>query len=178
LLRRLGETKEGYRSARKNVRAARRALILIQTAAVKVHTTIKSELERVVTFALRDVFQKDGYDLEVELKTTKRALSATFWFVDNKGRKIDPLEGAGYGCVDVACFAIRVASMVMCGKSRTLWLDEPFRNVSEEYRHRLVRMVQHLTKELKVQIVMSTHMKELINGADKHFLIGAERDVQ
>jgi DNA repair exonuclease SbcCD ATPase subunit len=157
---------------RRDAKAARKALVVIQRAAFLTQEQVKMQIEKLVTFALRDVFGDEGYDFKVVIGTTKKALTADFYFVDNQGNELDPMEGCGYGCADVACFALRVVEMTMNGTMKSLWLDEPFRNVSALYRPRLVAMMKHVSKELGVQIVMATHMKELILGADKHFIIG------
>jgi DNA repair exonuclease SbcCD ATPase subunit len=168
-----------YRSAkkaaigyRKDARAARKALVVIQQAAFLTQDKVKLQVEKLVTFALRDVFGNDGYDFKVVISTTKKAITADFYFVDNEGNEIEPLEGCSYGCTDVACFALRVVEMSMNSTLPVLWLDEPFRNVSALYRPRLVAMMKRVSQELGVQIVMTTHMVELIQGADKHFVIG------
>jgi len=168
-----------YRSAkkaaigyRKDARAARKALVVIQQAAFLTQDKVKLQVEKLVTFALRDVFGQDGYDFKVVISTTKKAITADFYFVDNEGHEIEPLEGCGYGCTDVACFALRVVEMSMNSTMPVLWLDEPFRNVSAKYRPRLVAMMKRISQELSIQIVMATHMVELIQGADKHFVVG------
>jgi len=164
---------EEAKSFRKNSIAARKALIVIQKAAITTQEMVKVKVEKLVTFALRDVFGKDGYDFRVTIKHTKKALTADFFFVDNEGNEIEPMEGCGYGCTDVACFALRVVEMSINRTAPWLWLDEPFRNVSKMYRPNLVMMMKRLSQELGIQIVMATHMEELIEGADKHFTVGA-----
>lgn len=166
------DASEEAKSFRKNSIAARKALIVIQKAAITTQEMVKLRVEKLVTFALRDVFGKDGYDFRVTIKHTKKALTADFFFVDNEGNEIEPMEGCGYGCTDVACFALRVVEMSINRTAPWLWLDEPFRNVSKMYRPNLVLMMKRLSQELGVQIVMATHMDELIQGADKHFTIG------
>lgn len=79
------------------------------------------------------------------------------------GIELDPMSSTGGGVVDVASFALRIAALLMQKPAGRLLLilDEPFRFVSEEYRDRVKDLVEELSKELGIQFIIVTHMKEL-----------------
>jgi len=80
--------------------------------------------------------------------------------------EVDPLSASGGGVVDVAAFALRLSCLCLSKPKRRhlLVLDEPFKFVSEEYRHRIRGMMEKLSEEMGVQIIMVTHIKELETG--------------
>lgn len=83
-----------------------------------------------------------------------------------EGQSFDPTRSVGGGVVDVAAFALRMAclSLARPQRRRLLILDEPFRFVSRGYRPRLRALLQQLTKDMGIQIVMVTHLQDLVVG--------------
>jgi len=146
------------------------ALRIIQHVGTETQKTTVVKIEGLVTTALRDVFGEDGYDFEMELTYSKRSMSADFYFTRD-GERFDPLECCGYGCVDVACFALRVAIWSLCPSTRVMFLDEPFKNVSEEYRERVGQLVQKISRALDFQFIITTHLPELAKYADADFFL-------
>ena len=80
--------------------------------------------------------------------------------------EVDPMDGSGGGVVDVAAFALRVSCLMLSQPPlrRLLVLDEPFKFVSEGFRGRVRKMLETLADEMKLQIVMVTHIRELETG--------------
>ena len=161
-------------SERKEVETLRKqaihALRIIQHVGTETQKTTVLKIEGLVTSALRDVFQEDGYDFAMELSYSKRSMSAEFYFVRD-GEQYDPLECCGYGCVDVACFALRVAIWSLNPSTRVMLFDEPFKNVSQEYRERVGQLVRKISRALKFQFIITTHMPELATYADADFFL-------
>ena len=87
------------------------------------------------------------------------------------GIKVDPLTASGGGAVDIASFALRVASWSMqLKRSRPiLLLDEPFRYVSADLLPKASAMLKEVSVKLGLQIIMVTHSEELMAEADKIF---------
>lgn len=151
-----------------DLKTSSEALQLIKHVGVRTQKRTVFKIENLVTTAIRDVFGKDGYDFEMELTYTKRSLAVSFFFVRDKER-YDPLECCGYGVVDVACFALRIAIWSLNPSRRVLILDEPFKNVSEEYRERVGQFVRKVSEQLNFQFIITTHMPELAMHAHRCF---------
>lgn len=151
-------------------RQAIQALRIIQHVGTATQKTTVMKIEGLVTSALRDVFQEEGYDFAMELSYGKRSMSAEFYFVRD-GEQYDPLECCGYGCVDVACFALRVAIWSLNPSTRVMLFDEPFKNVSQEYRERVGQLVRKISRALNFQFIITTHMPELATYADADFFL-------
>lgn len=145
----------------------KQAMTLLQQAADKVQSDIKQALTSLCTAALRDVFPEKNCTFEVDFVTTKSTTNLEMYIVEN-GVRYDPLESRGHGMADILCFALRVS--LLCLKPdvrKVILLDEPFKQVSEEYRHRAIAFVKEVSIRTGIQIIMVTHIKEFAEYADK-----------
>ena len=147
-----------------------KALVFLQENAMLVQDKITRPIEKLVTKAIRDVFQEDGYDFEMEVRPVKNTTSLEFYFVRN-GRRYEPMDCCGYGCIDVASYALRIAIWSFTGYDKVLLLDQPFTNVSEKYLDRLGMFLCASSKDLKFQLIIITHVKKLIEYADRQFTL-------
>jgi DNA repair exonuclease SbcCD ATPase subunit len=81
------------------------------------------------------------------------------------------MDAAGGGAVDVAAFALRVASWSM-QRPRTrpvIILDEPMRFLSPDLQPKASDMLQELSQKLGLQFIIVTHEEELTQQVDKVF---------
>lgn len=157
---------------KREVNEAEEALRILREAGEGVRRKLFRRLSQTVTFALRDIFGEKAYRFKVNSRFTGKKMSIEF--ILKRGRKeFDPLESVGHGVADIISFALRVAllSMKTGTKRAVLILDEPFRNVSEDYRERVGQFLRKVCTETGVQIIMSTHIKEFAEAADKVFTI-------
>ena len=137
----------------------------MQKVAAAVQENAHRNLAAVVTRALEAV----GYDYEFRFRfERKRGKTEAKPVFVRDGQEIDPLRGSGLGPVDVAAFALRVAAVVFQrpARRRLVVLDEPFKHVSARggYRARVRAMVEAVSKETGVQIIMVSHADELVCG--------------
>jgi len=146
----------------------RQALKRIQQVGKETQQQTIIRVNKLVTSAIRDVFQDDGYDFEMEVSFTDRSMSVDLFLIRD-GEKFDPLECCSYGVVDVLCFALRISAWSICPKRSTLLFDEPFKNVSKKYRERLGKFVRKVSEQLDFQFIVTTHMPELSENAHKVF---------
>jgi ABC-type transporter Mla maintaining outer membrane lipid asymmetry ATPase subunit MlaF len=93
---------------------------------------------------------------------------------DGKVRR--PLKGTGFGQPDIGSFVLRPTlwSLEKPRKRPVFLYDEPMRCLNDP-THRLhekaSEMIQRLSKELGIQIIMITQLPELAECANKTFLI-------
>jgi len=76
----------------------------------------------------------------------------------------------GGGAVDVAAFALRMAFIAIRGGRPILVLDEPFKFVSVDLQNKCSDMIKELSRKLSIQVIMVSHLPEIISGADRIFL--------
>jgi DNA repair exonuclease SbcCD ATPase subunit len=75
--------------------------------------------------------------------------------------------------VDVACFALRLAlwNLSQPKLRNTIILDEPFRYLSSNLQDRAASMLKEISSQLGIQIIMISHIEDIIGSADKIFKV-------
>jgi len=137
------------------------AQIVAHTLQQKAHLQISS----IIATCLKTVFG-DDYDFRIDFEMKRGRTEANLVLVYNGHDVVDPLNNDSGGVADVASFALRVAALVLTKPKvrRLIVLDEPFKFLSEEYKSRMVEVLQTLSDDLAMQIIMVTHDKEYIIG--------------
>ena len=77
------------------------------------------------------------------------------------------LDDRGFGVADICSFALRVAYILMDEVDNVLILDEPFRNLDKDRTPYASKMIAELSKELDIQFIISTHIDDLTEAANK-----------
>jgi len=161
---------------RKKLKIKKRSLIrhekareIIREVGLKTQQQLEYHIADITSLALETVFD-DPYTLQVEF-VHKRNKTECDLFFERDGNKIKPLEAAGVGAVDVATFALRIASWSMMNPkpNNTIILDEPFKHLSDNYQEKASIMLKELSKKLKIQFIIVSHKKALTLSADKVF---------
>lgn len=149
--------------------------ILVQTVAKETQEQIKMHIEDVVNAAINTCFPDEyAFSLEFEIKRGKT--EATIKFTKN-GFDIDPMEATGGGLVDVASFALRVAAWSLSSSTNILILDEPMKFLSRDLQNKAGEILQEISKELNIQIIMVSHIQDIIGQADKVFEVRKLKNV-
>jgi len=144
---------------------------VIREVGLKTQSQLSYHIGDVTSLALDSVFP-DAYELLAEFVQRRNRTECDLLF-QRDGLKIDPLSAAGGGAVDVASFAIRVASWSMQHpRSRNvLLLDEPFKHLSSALLLRAKDMLRQISEKLGVQIIFITHSEQLAEDADKIYRV-------
>lgn len=150
-----------------------KARILIQKAALKTQETLRIRLTAISTTALQVVFPDKDLDFSLTFET-KRGRTEAVLEVGENGIYIDPMEGHGGGVVDVLSFALRCAFWSIAGSRPVMILDEPLRFLSRDLMPNAADMLKMVSDKLGLQIIMVSHIQELIDGADRVFLVSRE----
>ena len=143
---------------------AEEALRVCQIVAQAVQQKAHDRIAGIVSRCLEAVFD-EPYEFKILFEQKRGKTEASLVF-ERDGLQVDPLTASGGGVVDVAAFALRLSCLMLSRPTlrRLLVLDEPFKFVSEQYRERVRVMLETLSKDLGVQIVMVTHIEELKMG--------------
>lgn len=142
----------------------RQAQDILQHLAKAVQQQAHRKISEVVSSCLEAVFD-DPYQFHIEFERKRGKTEASLRFKRRK-LEVDPLTATGGGVVDVAAFALRIACLVLSRPrlSPVVVLDEPFKFVSAKYRDNVRMMLEQLSSEMKLQIIMVTHIRELETG--------------
>lgn len=141
---------------------ARKALLeeaqqIIRSVAQQLQTQAHQKVAQVVSSCLRAVFN-DPYEFKIHFDQKRGKTEARFT-LERDGFEVDPLTASGGGVVDVAAFGLRLACLMLSKprRRRLLILDEPFRMLSANYAQNAADMLEQMSAELGVQIIMVTH---------------------
>lgn len=171
LLARLGVAKLAYQTekaawveAEDQIVDAEEAQRVAQLVAQTVQQQAHHRIAGVVSRCLQAVFD-DPYEFKILFEQKRGRTEAQLVFVQ-EGQAVDPMTASGGGVVDVAAFALRLSCILLSKPPvrRVLILDEPFKFLSREYHERARLLLESLADELKVQIIMVTHIEALKTG--------------
>lgn len=144
---------------------AEEAQQIVQVVAATIQEEAHARIACVVSQCLATVFDSP-YEFSVQFERSRGRTEARLVFVRD-GQYINPMDASGGGVVDVAAFALRVASLMLSrpARRRLVVLDEPFRFVSADRHPALRAMLESLCVDLGVQIIMVTHIDALRCGS-------------
>ena len=147
------------------------AQTIIQTIAIQTQKELQYHISSITSSALEAIFP-EPYELQVEF-IEKRGRTETDIYFTNKGERIDPMTGSGGGAVDIAAFSLRCSmwKLQIPNSRNTIILDEPFRFLSRDLQSKAAQMLREISSNLRLQIIMVTHNDDLIEAADKLFIV-------
>src|SRR4030065_2129103 len=151
---------------------SKQAQAIIQVVAQQTQKQLEWHISEIVSLALSSVFD-NPYDFKIEF-VVKRGKTECNFFFERNGKRINPIESASGGAVDVTSFALRIAlwSLSKNTMRNILIFDEPFKNINDKTREthkRIAKMIKMLSKKLKIQFIIITMIPELINSAKKNY---------
>ena len=154
---------------KKDLRRHEQAREIIRSVGIATQSQLSFHISDITSLALDAVFN-DPYALVAEFVQRRNKTECDLYF-ERDGNRVDPLSASGGGAVDVAAFALRVASWSMQRpKSRsTLILDEPLRFLSADHQEKASIMIKEISQKLGVQFIIITHEPILAAYADKIF---------
>jgi DNA repair exonuclease SbcCD ATPase subunit len=154
---------------KRSLRGHEQAREIIREVGLKTQEQLQYHISDITSLALEAVFN-NPYALQVEFVQRRNKTECDLYFIRDD-EKIDPLTASGGGAVDVAAFALRIASWSMA-RPRTrnvIILDEPLRFLSADMQERASIMIKELSEKLGLQFIIVTHEPILANYADKVF---------
>ena len=146
------------------------AQAFLQDVAQKTQSKLKLQIEDIVNLALETCFPNE-YEFRIDFNVSRGKTEAELIFLSKlTGNKIDPMNASGGGVVDLTSFALRIACYTLqYNINNVIVLDEPFRFISRDLQDKSGQILKSLSQKLGLQIIMVTHIPELVNVADKIF---------
>ena len=154
--------REALDKAKDEVKAVEEARQIVQTIAQTIQQKAHTQIARVVSRCLNVVFE-DAYDFQIRFERKRGKTEAKLEFYRDGMTMDDPLNEVGGGVIDVAALALRLAAIRLSRSSYRplLVLDEPWKNIrGEGNKARTRRMILKLAKEMGIQFVINTEIKE------------------
>ncbi len=163
------KTKESVKESGRDLRRHEEAREVIREVGIATQRQLQYHISDITSLALEAVFN-DPYELIAEFVQRRNKTECDLYF-SRDGNRVDPLSASGGGAVDVAAFALRIASWSMeHPKSRnTIILDEPLRFLSADHQEKASVMIKEISQKLGIQFIIITHEPILASYADKVF---------
>lgn len=166
---------EKLQAHKRNQLAIEEVQVLIQTVAKETQEQIKMHIEDVVNAAIDTCFPSE-YEFSLDFEIKRGKTEAVIRLTKN-GFNVDPMEATGGGLVDIASFALRVAAWSLSTSNNILILDEPMKFLSRDLQNKAGEILQEISKELNIQIIMVSHIQDIIGQADKVFEVKKNKNI-
>ena len=164
-VRAVEEEESKLAQAKMDLTTAARAQEILQAAAEVTQTLAHARIASIVTRCLKSVFGAEAYEFRLTFAKKRGKTEAQIVLIRD-GKELDPRDSVGGGVIDVVSFALRLMSLLLSlpPKRRLLVLDEPMKMLSKEYTPAAKEMLEVLSEELGIQIIMVTHNVGLACG--------------
>lgn len=168
-------TQEELRKIQVSLRRHESAREIIRKVGLETQQQLQFHISDITSLALESVFN-DPYQLVVEFVQRRNKTECDLYFA-RQGENMDPLSASGGGAVDVAAFALRIASWsMMSPRTRpVIILDEPLRFLSADNQEKASVMIKELSQRLGLQFIIVTHEPILAAYADKVFEVSIKK---
>lgn len=175
LTKSLNQLREELRDKKRALRHHEQAREIIRAVGLETQQQLQFHVSDITSLALESVFN-DPYQLKMEFVQRRNKTECDLLFVKGDS-ELDPLTASGGGAVDVAAFALRIASWSMAHpRTRaTIILDEPLRFLSADNQERASQMIKELSQRLGLQFIIVTHESVLASYADKVFEVSIKK---
>jgi ABC-type Mn2+/Zn2+ transport system ATPase subunit len=137
-----------------------------QQLAEYVQNAVNTYISETVTNCLQIVY---GPTVEFKVVFKKKRGKTEGRFVFKKdGRLTDPINADSGGMAQIAAFILRCICIHMTNRRKVIFLDEPFGGVDKKATPQIRELLDSLSTEFGMQIVMVTHNEELHAGSVIH----------
>lgn len=148
----------------------------IQELVKQTQNRVSGGIESLVSKALQATFE-NPYEFKVRFETRRNKTECDLFFRRN-GHDLDPTNCSGGGSTDVASFALRLTFWALNANLRpVLFIDEPFKFLSADLQIYCSEMLAMMCKEMKIQMVVVSHLVRLIEYADRIINVRLENDI-
>ena len=151
--------------AKENQRVYIQATQLLRDLYEQSQERFHKQIQEIVTYCLKEVFGEEAYEFQIKFSQKRNQVEASLLFV-REGEEFNPLQAAGGGILSVACFALRLAVIYLTKRNvrSIMILDEPFSQLSVEYRDRMAVLMNKLADQFDFQFILITHADEFEIG--------------
>uniref|UniRef100_A0A6M3LJX9 Putative RecF/RecN/SMC domain contining protein n=1 Tax=viral metagenome TaxID=1070528 RepID=A0A6M3LJX9_9ZZZZ len=145
------------------------ATTIIQEVAKETQGQVKVLLSELVTYCLQYIHGEEGYEFQVEFKERGGGGVDCIFTLKKGGEVFDIFYDAGGGIADIISIGLRLSIFGLSPTSKVILLDEPFRNLSNNYHELAAKCLKEISERLGVQFIIITHSEEFIAHAERVF---------
>jgi len=167
------ETKS-LQTAEQHLEDVKEAQHITQTVAQTIQRQAHSKIAKVVTACLQSVFRDMDYKFKLKFERKRNRTEAQPILIKDGHEIINPYDktekdnrsSESGGVLDIAGFACQLSAIMLHQPAirPIMVMDEPFKNLSVEYRAGAKQMIEKLSKDFGIQFLIVTHMPELKMG--------------
>jgi len=186
----LNQAINNCKSIEKEIVYSEKAQTIIQTVAAATQKELEYRITEPVSLALASIYD-NPYKMAANFDITGRGTTECHLGFERNGNIIKPLNASGGGPIDIASFSLRIGSWSLAQpRSRAVIIaDEPFKWVDKKKRQedgittmhlagQMLKDIARLPPEgLGLQIIMISHINELINCADQIIDVSIKNNV-
>jgi len=169
LVKQLTDTETSLINAELHLENCQKVRSYVQIVAEQTQKKIEYHISNLVSMALSSVFP-DPYEFILRFVQRRNKTEADLIFMKD-GNEGDPMDVSGGGALDVASFALRAAAWSIKPSRKVLFLDEPGKFISRNLQEKFGEMLKMISNKLGIQLIVISHIPEIINNADKVFNI-------
>jgi len=153
------------------------ALAIVREVGRKTQEKLQFHMSDIASLAFEAVLD-DPYKLAINFVERRDKIECDLLF-ERDGQLSYPLDSTGGGAVDIAVFALRVASWSMRRPRtrKTMVLDEPFKNLDKKKQEKASAILKQISSRLGIQFIIVTHETALTDAADRVFEITMKNKV-
>jgi ATPase involved in DNA repair len=166
LMEQLTKEKESLTTHEQFLETALKARSVVQVVAEATQKKLEYRISSLVSMALASIWE-DPYEFHLRFVQRRNKTECDLIFSKNGNETDDILNSGGGGVADVAGFALRVALWSIKKSRPCILMDEPFRFVSVDLQEKCSDMVKEISTKLGIQIIIVSHLPEIIKTADK-----------
>lgn len=181
------------KSIEKEISVSEKAQSIIQAIAKSTQSELEYRITEPVSLALASVYD-DPYKMIARFEITGRGTTECYLGFERNGNVIKPVDAyggaSGGGPIDIASFSLRIGSLSLAQpRPRPILItDEPFKWIDKEKirgsemttMHLAGQMLKDITRPppdgLGFQVIMITHIKELISAADQVIEVSKDKN--
>lgn len=142
---------------------------VLQIVAKQTQENLTFHISGLVTTALSSIFP-DPYEFVAEFVARRDKTECDLYFAKGEER-FSPFSSCGGGPIDVASFALRLVAWSLNRTVPVIVLDEPFKFLSVDLQPKASQMLKTLSSRLGLQIIMISHLPNVIDSADRIFVV-------
>jgi DNA repair exonuclease SbcCD ATPase subunit len=147
------------------------SLDLVRLTAQKTQFVLENSIKAVSNSALKCVFG-DKYELGMDFNLKRNSNEIDIYLLEKgTNNRVKPTDACGGGVIDLLSMSLRI-TMWTLKRPRTrplLILDEPFKFLSRDLKPLAAEMIKNLSESLKIQMLIVSHEKDIIECSDKVF---------
>ncbi len=170
LTEQLEEKENKLNSEQQKSKSILEAQEFLQVIAAQTQSIVEKKLSKLVTSALHTVYPENPYNFILRFEKKRNATECKLLFEKN-GQEFNPLEESGGGPIDIASIALLISFIMIEKKNPIIILDEPMKHMSKKRSIIAAKFLKSICENLGLQIIMVTHLDEIILHAHKSFEI-------